>query len=254
MQETAIEPKKYKLGLALSGGGARGFAHVGVLKALEERGIKPDIIAGVSAGSIIGVLYSAGFTPEEILKLFVDIKFSDFAELSVPKDGFFKMDKFKRFLKKTLPVENLEELKIPTLVCATDIEHCRSVIFNQGGIVERVAASCSIPIIFKPIKIDGTNYVDGGVLRNLPAWAIRQQCDTLIGVNCSPFLDDYKYKSSIIDIANRTYNLMSKVNAIHDMKMCDVVIQTRGIANQRIFKISAMLNIADSGYNYATRV
>lgn len=253
MQDTIIVPKKYKIGLALSGGGARGFAHIGVLKAFDERDIKPDIISGVSAGSVVAVLYAAGISPDEIMKLFTNLKFSDLAELSVPKDGFFKIDRFKRFLKKALPVENLEDLYIPTLVCATDIENCKSVIFDKGGIVDRVSASCSIPIIFKPIKIDGINYVDGGVLRNLPAWAIREQCETLIGVNCSPFTNG-KYKASIVDIAHRSYDLMSKINAVYDMKMCDIVIQTRAIAKQKIFNISAMWDIAESGYKDASRL
>lgn len=248
MQEIEETPKKYKIGIALSGGGARGFAHAGVLKALEEKGIKPEIISGVSAGSIIAVMYAAGISPDNILKLFSHIKFSDLAELSVPKDGFFKMDRFKKFLKKAVEYENLEDLPIPTFVCATDLDHCRSVIFRDGGIIDRVSASCSIPIIFKPIKINGTNYVDGGVLRNLPAWAIRPYCETLIGVNCSPLVN-YKFKPSIIEIAQRSYDLMSKNNAIADMKMCDILIQTREIAKQKVFNISAMWKIAESGYN-----
>ncbi len=253
MRETLDENKKYKLGIALSGGGARGFAHVGVLKALEEKGLKPDIISGVSAGSIVAVLYASGLSPDEILNLFSNLKFSDLAELSVPKDGFFKLDRFKKFLKKTLKIENIEDLPIPVRVCATDLDNCKSVIFSSGTIIERVAASCSIPIIFKPIKIDGVNYVDGGVLRNLPAWAIRPLCDTLIGVNCSPLVND-KYSPSIIGIAERSYSLMSKVNVIADMKMCDTIISPRSIAKEKVFNIKAMWKIAEEGYNDTMKI
>lgn len=247
------EEKKYKFGIAFSGGGARGFAHVGVLKALEERGIKPEVISGVSAGSVVAVLYAAGISPNEILSLFENLKFSDFTELTIPKGGFFKMEKFKKFLRKALPVENIEDLAIPTSICATDIDHGKTVIFRSGGIVERVIASCSIPIIFRPIKIEGVNYVDGGVLRNLPAWAIRKDCEHLIGVNCSPF-SNYKFKDSIIDIAHRSYELMSKVNAIPDMKMCDTIIQTSQIASHNVFNIKAMREIAAGGYNDAIKI
>ncbi|MDD2961756.1 MAG: patatin-like phospholipase family protein [Muribaculaceae bacterium] len=252
--EIALESEKeYEYGLALSGGGARGFAHVGVLKALEERGINPGIISGVSAGSVVAVLYSAGFKPDDILKVFANHKFSDFAELSVPKDGFFKIEKFNKILKKALPVENIEDLIIPTLISATDIDHGCTTIFRDGPIVERVAASCSIPIIFKPVKINGINYVDGGVLRNLPAWTIRKQCKHLIGVNCSPF-SNYKYKASIIDIAQRCYDLMSKVNVAYDMKLCDTLILTKDIAKRKVFDIKCMYEIAESGYNAACNI
>ena len=98
MQDT--KNTSFEVGIALSGGGARGIAHLGVLKALEERGIKPQIIAGVSAGSIIGSLYSAGLPIPDILKLFDNCKFSDMAEISVPKDGFFKIDRFKKILRE----------------------------------------------------------------------------------------------------------------------------------------------------------
>ncbi len=248
-----ISSSRPRIGLALSGGGARGFAHVGVLKALEELGLKPDIISGVSAGSIIGVLYASGYTPDQILELFKDLKFSDLAEISVPKDGFFKLDRFKRFLKKSIKTELIENLQIPTLICATDLDNCKSVVFSQGSIIERVTASCSIPIVFKPIKIEGVNYVDGGVLRNLPAWAIRKKCDILIGVNVSPLVKR-AYKQSLIEIAHRSYELMAKNNAIPDMKLCDVLIQTKSIAQEGTFKIKSMYNIAESGYKDALAV
>lgn len=244
---------QYEYGIALSGGGARGFAHVGVLKALEEHNIRPEIIAGVSAGSIVATLYANGISPDDIIRLFEKKKFSDMTELSVPKDGFFRMDKFKKFLRQNLSVENIEDLNIPTYICATDIDHGRTTIFKEGPIAERVVASCSMPIIFKPIKINGINYVDGGVLRNLPAWTIRKQCKHLIGVNCSPFVN-YKYKATILDVAQRSYDLMSKVNAVPDMKMCDILILTRGIAKRRVFDVKDIWGIAECGYNDACRM
>ena len=251
MQDT--KNTSFEVGIALSGGGARGIAHLGVLKALEERGIKPQIIAGVSAGSIIGSLYSAGLPIPDILQLFDNCKFSDMAEISVPKDGFFKIDRFKKILREVLPVTNLEELPIPMYICATDIDHGCTKIFDSGSIVERIAASCSIPVIFKPTRIDGVNYVDGGVLRNLPAWAIRPKCNHLIGVNCSPFVN-HKIKSSIIEIAQRSYELMSKVNTVMDMKMCDTLILIKTIAHHKSLDTKNLQKIFECGYNEACRV
>lgn len=241
-------------GIALSGGGARGFAHIGVLKALEECGIKPSVIAGVSAGSVVACMYAAGMTADEMMRAFVDKTFNDLAELSVPKDGFFRMNKFIRFLRKSIPVSNIEELSIPTYVCATDIDNCTTKVFKSGPLAERVAASCCIPIVFSPMRIEGTHYVDGGVLHNLPAWVIREQCDVLIGVNVSPFIHEEKFKPSILEIAHRSYKMMSRCNMETDMALCDVLIQMDSIANHKVFSLKAMWEIADKGYSEAITI
>ncbi len=239
--------RPYKIGVALSGGGARGFAHVGALQALEEMGIRPDVIAGVSAGSIVSVMYAAGIKPAEMLELFTGAKFTDFCELSVPKDGFFKMTGFKKFLQKHIPYSTLEELPIPTIVCATDLDRCERVAFDKGEISDRVLASCCMPIIFKPIIINGVHYVDGGVLHNLPAWAIRDKCKYLIGINCSP-MPAGNYKHTLLEIAHRSYNMMAKSNAHTDMSLCDIAVETSEIARYQVFNLKEIKKVYRNGY------
>ena len=247
--------RSQRRGLALSGGGAKGFAHIGVLLAFERFGMKPDVISGVSAGSIAAALYGAGLTPKEMLECFLEFgRFSDFTEWAVPKSGFFKLDKFGKILEQWLPVATLEEMKIPTVICATDFDHGKSVGWASGEIVPRVLASCSIPIVFKPIRINGINYVDGGVLGNLPAWAIRRHCSTLFGSNCSPLNRHYRFKSSIIDIAIRSYQLTTKANTLQDLNLCDYVIQTPKTAETKVFDISQMRKVALYGYEEASKV
>lgn len=239
---------KYKLGIALSGGGARGFAHIGALKAIEEAGLKPDVIAGVSAGSIAGVLYAAGIPLDEILPLFKDAGFTDFCTLSLRDGGgLFKLPGLKKFMLKNTRVTRLEDLKIPTYIGATNFDKGEPAVFHEGPLGEIVMASCSIPIVFQPVKIGGTYYVDGGVLRNLPAWTIRDKCEKLIGINCSP-LTTHKYKHSIMDIAMRSYNLMAKSNQNIDMAMCDLVIQTPDIAAYQVFNLKDIKKVYLSGY------
>lgn len=246
------EPR-YRLGVALSGGGARGFAHAGALKALEEAGYRPDVIAGVSAGSVAGVLYAAGVSPDDILRLFTELKFTDLCTLNLKGgESVFSLTKFKRFIEKHTGVSLLEQLGIPTYIGATDIDHGVAAEFHTGAIGERVVASCSIPIVFNPVKIDGVHYVDGGVLRNLPAWIIRNKCDTLIGVNCSP-LTGFRYKKSIFDIAMRTYNLMAKSNQYDDMEMCDHVIITPELSGYQVFNLKDINKVFLSGYAAAHR-
>lgn len=240
--------KPYKLGIALSGGGARGFAHVGALKAIEEAGLKPDIIAGVSAGAIVGVLYASGMPLEEILPLFSDLKFSDFCKLSIRDGGgLFKLNGLKKFIVRHAGVENLEDLEIPTFLGVTDFDNGVAAEFHEGPLGDCVIASCSIPIVFQPVRINGVNYVDGGVLRNLPAWVIRDKCETLIGINCSP-LTNFRYKKSIYDVALRSYNLMAKSNQSIDMDMCDLVIKTPDIASYQVFNLKDIRKVYLSGY------
>lgn len=251
---SATEPRRpYRLGVALSGGGARGFAHVGALKALDEAGLKPDVVAGVSAGSIAGVLYAAGVPFDQMLAMFSQTKFTDFCKLSISNgEGVFSLGKFKKFIEKATGVERLEELKIPTYIGVTDLDNGVPDEFHDGPIGERVMASCSIPIVFQPVKINGTHYVDGGVLRNLPAWIIRDKCEKLIGINVSP-LNVFRYKKSFFEIAMRTYNLMAKANQLEDMNMCDHVIITPELSGYQVFNLKDINKAYRSGYAAAHR-
>lgn len=255
LERIGINNRKPRLGVAFSGGGAKGFTHIGAMMAFETFGMKPNIVAGVSAGSIACTLFAAGLTPNDIIACFEEYdSFGSYAEVTLPKAGFLKMDKFAKLLDSWLPVKNLEELTIPTVVCATDLDAGKSVGWSKGEIVPRVVASCSIPIIFKPIRINGVNYVDGGVLRNLPAWAIRKHCQTLFGLNCSPLDRDYKYKSSLLDITMRTYSLMSKANTLQDLELCDYVVRTPGSSKFSTFDLSALREGVRLGYECTCKV
>lgn len=243
----------YRLGVALSGGGARGFAHVGALKALEEAGMKPDVIAGVSAGAVAAVMYAAGVPLDEMLSLFTSTKFTDFARPSlIHGDGMFSLMRFKQFIEEATGIDRLENLRIPTYVGVTDLDHGEPAEFHEGPLGERVVASCSIPIVFSPVEIDGMHYVDGGVLRNLPAWIIREKCETLIGINVSP-LRTFEYRKSFLDIGMRTYNLMAKANQQQDMDICDHVIITPELIHYQVFNLKDIHKAYLSGYAAAHR-
>jgi len=246
---TSTSPKPYHIGIALSGGGAKGFAHVGALKALEESGIKPDVIAGVSAGAVVAALYSAGVSPDRMLKMFTDARFWDFCELTVKGGGFFKIDKFKNFLRLAIGSEytDVSQLPIPVYIGVTDLDHGTAAVFDHGDIVDTVAASCSIPVLFRPVEIAGVRYVDGGVLRNMPSWILRDKCECLIGVNCSP-LPDNDIKNSVVDVALRTYRLMLRANVRDDMKLCDLGVETHEIASYKVFNLKEIQHVYIRGY------
>ncbi len=241
------ERHHYHLGVALSGGGARGFAHIGALRALEERGIKPDILAGTSAGSIVAALYADGYTPHHILRLFSDLNVRELVDVTLPKMSLLKFDKFINFLESRLHARNVEELKIPTLIIATDFDNGKSVVFEQGALSTCIAASCAIPIVFAPIIIDDIHYVDGGVLRNLPATPLRDICDVVIGVNVSP-MEHQHYEQNLLSIADRAYNFLSCGNVFPDIALCDILIESQDISNYNVFDLSQQAHIEELGY------
>ncbi len=242
-----MENKKYNIGLALSGGGVRGFAHIGALRALEDVGIKPDIIAGVSAGSIVAAFYAAGMSADEIFELFGSIDMSQFLQVDISKSGFLKLDKFKRFIAKNLPVENIEQLTLPTIIAATDIEQQHEMAFTSGGIAERVVASCSIPLVFKPVKIDNTYYADGGVMHNLPSYYLRPLCNKVIGINVSPSKLG-PIKMNVRSLAYRTYKIMTMRNVEADKLLCDQLVDIVSIQGHSTFDTKAARKIAQKGY------
>jgi len=243
---------QYGLGLALSGGGSKGFAHLGVIKAMEEKGMFPDIIAGTSAGAFAGVLYADGNAPEEILSFFEKRAFKDFAELTIPNCGIFKAERFKTFLKKNIKARNFEDLKIPMKIVATDLANGISVTFDKGPLIPAVLASCAYPIVFTPVEIDKVHYVDGGLFKNFPVTTIRPNCEKIVGVNVTP-LTRQKYKNSLLYIAERSFHYVSVANSLSDRKLCDTLIETDRLAKYAMFALDHKKEIFDIGYETAMK-
>lgn len=240
----------YQLGLALSGGGAKGFAHLGVLKVLDEKGIKPDIISGTSAGALAGALYADGHDPEEILTFFEKKAFKEFAEFTIPQSGIFKVDRLKQFLKKHLRAKTFEDLQIPLRIIATDIENGTSTVFDEGALIPTILASCAFPIIFKPVEIENTHYVDGGLFKNFPVSTIRKECEIIIGVNVTP-LTKQEYKNSLVYIAERSFHYVSIANALPDRRLCNILIEPKDVSNFTMFTLDHTHEIYEIGYQTA---
>ncbi|MDR1459546.1 MAG: patatin-like phospholipase family protein [Bacteroidales bacterium] len=243
----SLKNKTYQTGVALSGGGIKGLCHAGALKALNEYGIKPDIISGVSAGAIVGALYADGYTPDEIGEIFYDVTFSRFAKIQFPVDGLFQMDLFKTFLHEKIRAETFEELSIPLRIVATDLDHGKTKVFEKGNLIDPIIASSSLPILFKPIVIHGINYVDGGVLKNFPVGTIYPDCQYIIGINASPFVAK-EYNKSLRGIIGRTYHFMSKANILQDKALCDILIEPENMASYETFDVEKSREIFKLGY------
>ncbi len=243
--------KKHNIGYALSGGGAKGFAHLGAIKALEERRLKPDIIAGTSAGALAGVFYADGFHPEEIVDMFKNTKFKQFVEFTLPTSGLFRARGLQDFIKKNLRARKFEQLQIPFVAVATDWEKGKYVEFSEGdNLVDAVVASCCVPLIFSPIEIDGRHYVDGGVLKNLPASTIKDMCNVLFGVNVAMTMPP-EDKNNLKYYAERTFTMMATSNTLTDKKLCNVLIEMEGLSKYWMFDLSHTEDIFKKGYQAA---
>ena len=249
--------KKQKIGLALSGGGALGFAHIGAIQALEEHGVKPDFISGSSMGAIIGAIYCAGYSPAKIMRIIQAEKLYKLDKLMSPnlnfkQKGLSSHATLRATLKELIPHDCFDSLEIPFAVCVTNITSGTYEYYYSGkGIVEYVVASASIPGVFDPVVIKNTTYVDGGVLNNLPAEILHQKgCDYIIGVDVLPFLPIEK--KSFLDITLWSIRLMQHSNTQNGIKYCNWLVESNAIEKYNEFEFDKYKEIYQYGYKAMT--
>jgi len=242
-----MSDKKYKVGLVLSGGGTRGFAHLGVIQALIEAGIFPDVISGTSAGALVGVLYADGYAPQEILTMMNWASRFDFMRPAMPREGLLQINGIIKILKTSLRSKKFSELKIPLFVSATDLNNGKVVYFSEGDLIEPVIASASIPVLFQPVKINGISYVDGGVLDNLPIKPIENQCMVTIGSFVNPVSYIEKI-SGLITIAERTFMLSMSKDILDKSKRFDLFIAPAELRKHRFLDPEKSQEVFDIGY------
>jgi len=239
--------KQYKIGLVLSGGGARGFAHLGLIQALNEAGIFPDVISGTSAGALAGVLYADGYNPKEIQQLMNFGSRFDLMRPAMPREGLLQINAISKILKTHLRAKSFNELKIPLFVAATDINNGKAVYFSEGELIDPVIASASIPVLFQPVKINDVSYVDGGVLDNLPLKPIENSCRFLIGSFVNPV--GYIEKiSGLINIAERTFMLSMSKEIIEKAKKFDLFVAPLELRNYKILDHEKSSELFEVGY------
>ncbi|MDP2337419.1 MAG: patatin-like phospholipase family protein [Bacteroidota bacterium] len=219
-----LNSKPFKFGIALSGGGARGIVHIGVLEALHKYGIRPEIISGASMGALVGVFYAAGFEPLQILELVKSNKMVKMFKWQMPSGGLIDLKKVLSLLEENIGTDDFSSLKKSFYCSVVNLNSGHSEIKHEGKLFQWVMASASIPIIFEPQIIDGNTYVDGGLLNNLPVSCIRDQCRILIGVHVNHNGSE-KNISGIKAIAERTFQLVMSQNVRDSLAKCDFVIE-----------------------------
>jgi len=177
---------RYRLGIVLSGGGSRGLAHAGVLKALAEHGIEPDCIAGTSAGALVGALHASGRDSAEILKFFDDVHPFRFSRLALNKPGVIDSEKLLGSFQQWFPDDSFEALQRPLFVTGTDLVSGRLEIWSSGPLVRPLLASSTVPFVISPTRVGDRLFVDGGIVNNFPVEPLFGLCDTILGVYATP--------------------------------------------------------------------
>ncbi len=224
----AVEPvvrPPIKIGLALGGGAARGFAHIGVIKVLEAQGIVPDIIVGTSAGSVVGALYAAGNGGFELQKLAMQMEGGQVSDWSLPDRGVLKGEALQDFVNRAVNQRPLEKLNRTFAAVATDLQNGEAVVFRTGNTGMAVRASSSVPGIFQPVSINGREYVDGGLVSPVPVRIARSLgADFVIAVDISA-RPQFGKTQSTIDVLLQTFSIMGQSISRQELLEADIVIR-----------------------------
>lgn len=217
--------KKPKIGLALGSGGARGFAHLGVIKVLAEHKIPISYVAGSSMGALIGAFYCSGLEIDQMYKLAKAFKRKYYLDFTVPKMGFLTGNRVKDLVKAFTKNMKIEELKVPLGVVATDLYKGKKVVFRSGSVAEAVRASISIPGIFVPVQIDDMLLVDGGVIDRVPVSVVKEMgADIVIAVDVSVVKQNEKI-TSIFDVIMQSLDIMQDELVHHRKIASDIMIR-----------------------------
>jgi NTE family protein len=224
-------PHQVKIGLALGGGAARGFAHIGVIKMLESQGIVPDIVVGTSAGSLVGALYAAGNNGFALHKMALEMDEAAISDWSVPffskATGVLKGEGLQNYVNKTLNNAPIERLKIPFGAVATDLQSGAPILFRRGNTGTAVRASSAVPSVFQPVKIGDHTYVDGGLVSPVPVrFAHEMGADFVIAVNISSQPESQSAVSSL-DVLLQTFAIMGQSINHYELREADIVIMPK---------------------------
>ena len=243
--------QRKKIGLALSGGGARGIAHLGLIKAMEERKIPIDVISGTSAGSIVGALYASGHSTEDILEMVKSVSTYQLLSPAYSLKGFLKIEVLRKFLNKYIEKDSFESLKIPLYVAATNINRGMTDYFSKGELFTAVCASSCIPVLFNPVEVKGYSYIDGGILNNLPVEPLRETCDILIGSHTNPINDGFTPKNAR-QVMERTLMMAIVCNVDVRKSRCDHYIEPPDLGGYNVLDLRSADEIFDKGYEAAS--
>ena len=223
----ALSKRAPRIGLALGGGAAKGFAHVGVIAVLEEAGLRPDYVVGTSAGSLVAALYASGKSSAELQKTAMSMEEAAITDWMLPLvgRGVFRGDALGRFVNESVGGRLIEDMRIPLGVVATDLGSGQAVLFQRGDTGTAVRASSAVPAVFVPVKINGRDYVDGGLVAPVPVRYARQMgAELVIAVDISTAPEDSPTKDTL-QILLQTFSIRGKSINQHELREADIVVR-----------------------------
>lgn len=243
---------KIPVGVVLSGGSIKGSAHVGFLERLSEIGVKPGVIAGSSAGALIGAFYAAGKSFEEMLEFLSGTPMFTYNSFNPLKPGIFNSDKYESVFREFLP-DTFEDLEIPLIICATNAETGKASYFSKGDLIKPLLASCAIPVIFAPVEIDGMLHIDGGVLDNFPVEQVEDRCNIILGSYLGATGPvSRKDVNSKLKISYRTSELHMNAAVAHKLIKTDITL-SYPLQEFSYFDQKKIKEIYKVGYEFALK-
>ncbi len=218
--------RRFKLGLALGGGFARGILHIGALKVLEEAKIPVDFVAGTSVGALVGSFYCAGMSAGEMEEVARMARFKDFARWTFSRYGFCSTDRMTSFCARVMKTKTFEELKIPFAVTATDFRTGDAVVFTKGSLIDSIRASCAYPGLFPPVEIDGRSYIDGMLAYAVPTTPLRQMgAERVLGVYLSAYWNRERQPRHLFEVIGQCFTIAQSKMTETWKKDADLVVE-----------------------------
>ena len=239
--------KKTKIGLVLSGGGARGFAHLGAIKAFEEFGLEFDFVSGTSAGSLVGAFYAAGYSFDDMLNIARKV---DEKDIRTSKLVFVpsKTEGLENIIKSNLGDINIEDLKLPFTATAVDLKSTDEICLTKGSVAKAVAASCSVPAVFQPVEHNGRNLCDGGLRNTMPADIPRLfGCDYVVSVDVNKSRLFGTESTKLLDVIGCTIRILMESNVDKGYKYSDIVLRPE-TKRFKSTKTEGYLDMIEEGY------
>ena len=219
------KPRPPRIGLALGGGAARGFAHIGVIEVLEENGIHPDLVAGTSAGSLVAALYASGKTGAEMAALALTMDEGAITDWSFPLRGLIRGEALARYVREQTGSRTIEQMRLPLGIVATELDNGRPILFRRGDTGTAVRASSAVPAVFEPVRIKGHEYVDGGLVSPVPVRFAREMgAQLVIAVDIST-PPDGAATGDLMDMLLQTFTIMSRSINRFELRDADVVVR-----------------------------
>ncbi|MCB4797706.1 patatin-like phospholipase family protein [Neotamlana laminarinivorans] len=248
-----IEGKK--IGIVLSGGGVKGVAHVGILKALLENNIEPSVISGSSAGAIVGALYANGTSPEDMVLFFKDTPLFKYSHFTINKPGLFDTDKYLNSFQKYFPNNAFEALKKQLYVCTTNLQTGEPHFFSKGELLKPVLASAALPPVFSPVNLNNELHADGGIMNNFPIEPLIKNVDFIIGSNTSAFkVMDSKLLKNSLQLSQRANLLMLHANVRYKLHLPNLLFTPENLDSIGILDKRGIEKSYHIGYDYASKI